>query len=276
MKFGVVVPFADARQTADLAQEAERAGWDGVFVWEPVWGTDAWVSLAAAAMQTERIRLGTMLSPLPWLSPLKLASETATLDQLSNGRVILAVGLGANDAGAADFGLELDRKQKAERLDEGLAILNGLWAGQPFAFEGKHHRIRPTEFSAPPPPVQQPRMPIWCVGVWPRMKSMRRVLGCDGILPTTKDAGGNHRPLSQDEIRAVSAWLAENSAEGKRFDIVVEGETPADEPNVAASMVRPQAEAGATWWMETRWMAPRNEQGLAIFRDRVRAGPPRL
>lgn len=276
MKFGLVVPFADARQTAGLAQDAEQAGWDAIFVWEPVWGTDAWVSLAAAAMQTERIRLGTMLSPLPWLSPLKLASETATLDQLSGGRVILTVGLGANNAGAADFGLPLDRKHKAELLDEGLAVLNGLWNGQPFAFEGKHHRIRPTEFSAPPPPVQQPRIPIWCVGVWPRMKSMRRVLGCDGVLPTVNTPGVGDRPISEEEIGEMIAWLTANGPEGKTFDIVVEGETPADDPVAAAALVRPQAEAGATWWMETRWMAARNEQGFTTFRDRVRAGPPRL
>lgn len=276
MKFGVVVPFANARETADLARDAEQAGWDGIFVWEPVWGTDAWVSLTAAAMQTSRIRLGTMLSPLPWLSPLKLASETATLDQLSNGRVTLAVGLGANDAGAADFGLVLDRKEKAERLDEGLAILNGLWKGQPFAFEGKHHHIRPTEFSAPPPPVQQPRIPTWVVGVWPRTKSMRRVLGCDGILPTVISAEGEHRPITPDEIRELAAWLAANSPDGRRYDIVVEGETPGADPAAAADLVRPQAEAGATWWMETRWMAPRDASGQAIFRERVLAGPPRL
>jgi len=99
MKFGFVLPWGDARTAANLAFEAEKAGWDGFFVWEPVWGIDAWVSLTAAAMRTEKIKLGTMLSPISRMRPWKLASETATLDNLSNGRVILSVGLGANDTG---------------------------------------------------------------------------------------------------------------------------------------------------------------------------------
>jgi len=98
MKFGFVLPYGDARTAADLAQAAEGAGWDGFFVWEPVWGNDAWVGLAAAAMVTHRIRLGTMLTPLSRMRPWKLASETATLDNLSGGRVILSVGLGAIDS----------------------------------------------------------------------------------------------------------------------------------------------------------------------------------
>lgn len=85
MKFGFTLPFGDARFAAGVAYEAERAGWDGFFVWEPVWGVDAWVSLTAAAMRTRRIRLGTMLTPLSRMRPWKLASETAALDNLSNG-----------------------------------------------------------------------------------------------------------------------------------------------------------------------------------------------
>ncbi len=109
MKFGFVLPYGDAQTAAELAAQAEQAGWDGFFVWEPVWGLDAWVLLTAAAMRTERIRLGTMLSPLSRMRPWKLASETATLDNLSNGRVILSVGLGALDTGFAEFGAVTDR-----------------------------------------------------------------------------------------------------------------------------------------------------------------------
>src|SRR5574341_374940 len=103
----------DARCTA---REAEKAGWDGFFVAEPVWGIDAWVSLGAAAMATKRIRLGTMLTPVSRMRPWKLASETITLDHLSNGRVILAVGLGAIDTGFASFGEVTDRRTRAELL----------------------------------------------------------------------------------------------------------------------------------------------------------------
>src|SRR5512135_3455862 len=168
MKYGIVLPKGDARTSADFAAEAERCGWDGFFVWEPVWGIDAWVCLTAAAMRTERIRLGTMLTPLSRMRPWKLASETATLDNLSNGRVILAVGLGAIDTGFEEFGEVTDRKQRAELLDEGLDILTGLWRGQPFSYEGKHYHVKPSTFPhRPPPPVQQPRIPIWVTGAWP-------------------------------------------------------------------------------------------------------------
>ena len=180
MRYGFVLPGGDARTAADYAQAAERAGWDGFFVYEPVWGVDAWVSLTAAAMQTERIRLGTMLSPLSRMRPWKLASETATLDRLSDGRVILAVGLGAIDTGFSEFGEVTDRKTRAELLDEGLDIVTGLWRGQPFRHDGKHYTVREAYFNPPPPPVQQPRIPIWVVGDWPRMRSMRSVLRYDG------------------------------------------------------------------------------------------------
>src|SRR5512139_3147416 len=127
MNFGFVLPYGDASTAAEMAYAAEQAGWNGFFVWEPVWGIDAWVCLTAAAMRTQTIRLGTMLTPLSRMRPWKLASETASLDNLSGGRVILAVGLGAIDTGFTAFGEVTDRKQRAELLDEGLDILTGLW-----------------------------------------------------------------------------------------------------------------------------------------------------
>jgi alkanesulfonate monooxygenase SsuD/methylene tetrahydromethanopterin reductase-like flavin-dependent oxidoreductase (luciferase family) len=149
MKFGFVFPGGEARTAAEFAQQAEAAGWDGFFAWEPVWGVDAWVSLTAAAMRTERIRLGTLITPLSRMRPWKLASETATLDRLSNGRVILSVGLGAVDTGFEAFGEVTDRRTRAELLDEGLEILTGLWRGQPFQFQGKHYTVKPTDFQVP-------------------------------------------------------------------------------------------------------------------------------
>src|SRR5512139_1712863 len=120
MNFGFVLPYGDASTAAEMAYAAEQAGWNGFFVWEPVWGIDAWVCLTAAAMSTQRIRLGTMLTPLSRLRPWQLAGQAATLDQLSGGRVVLSVGLGATDTGWAEFGEETDIRVRAARLDEGL------------------------------------------------------------------------------------------------------------------------------------------------------------
>jgi len=162
---------------------SQLASWDGFFVWEPVWGIDAWVSLTAAAMRTRQIRIGTMLTPLSRMRPWEPASETATLDKLSNGRLILSVGLGAVDTSFKEFGEVTDRKIRAELLDEGLDILTGLWRGQPFSYDGKYYRTKETRVPPPPQPVQKPRLPIWVVGAWPRMKPKRRVIKYDGLLP---------------------------------------------------------------------------------------------
>jgi hypothetical protein len=276
MKYGIVLPSGDARIAADFAYDAEQAGWDGFFVYEAAWGIDAWVSLTAAAMRTERIRLGTDLTPLSRMRPWKLASETATLDNLSNGRVILAVGLGAIDTGFAEFGEVTDRKTRAELLDEGLDILTGLWRGQPFSYEGKHYQIKPTSFFPPPPPVQQPRIPIWTVGAWPRPKSMQRVLRYDGILPAVMSDDRQWRDTTPDAIRAIKDFVASNRTETTPFDIVMEGETPGDDPARTTAIVRQWADAGATWWIETRWEVPRDAEGLKVVRERILQGPPRV
>ncbi|HET7088484.1 MAG TPA: LLM class flavin-dependent oxidoreductase [Anaerolineae bacterium] len=274
MKYGLVLPYGDARSAANLAHEAEAAGWDGFFVCEPVWGIDAWVSLAAAAMITKRIRLGTLLTPPSRMRPWKLASETVTLDHLSNGRVILSVGLGAIDTGFEAFGEVTDRKTRAELLDEGLDILTGLWRGQPFNYGGKHYQIKGTRFMPPPPPVQQPRIPIWVVGAWRREKSMRRVLKYDGLLPNVLDKNGKHRKMKPDDVSEMKAYVEANRTETTPFDIVVEGTTPGDSPKKAASIVRKWADAGATWWIEALWNAPRDAKGMKIFRKRIEQGPP--
>ena len=271
MKYGFILPRGDARTVADFAYAAEKAGWDGFFVWEPVWGIDAWVSLTAAAMRTERIRLGTMLSPISRMRPWKLASETATLDNLSNGRVILSVGLGAIDNGFEEFGEVTDRKTRAELLDEGLDILTGLWKGQPFNYQGKHYKIRETKFYVPPPPVQKPRIPIWAVGAWPRIKSMQRVLRCDGLLPAKMNEKGQFEEFTPEDIRSMKQWIDANRTETTPFDIVIEGSTPGDDPVKAVEKVKPWIDVGATWWLESRWEQPPMKQ----VEQRIIQGPPK-
>jgi len=275
MKFGFVFPGGDARTAADYAREAESVGWDGFFVWEPVWGVDAWISLAAAAMQTSRIRLGTMISPIARMRPWKLASETATLDNLSAGRVILAAGLGAVDTGFQAFGEVTDRRTRAELLDEGLEIINGLWRGQPYNFHGKHYQIRETDFALPPPPVQKPRIPIWVVGAWFKPKSMRRVLKYDGLLASIFDEKVKQVRMSRpspEEIAQMREWIQTNRSLTTPFDIVVEGQLPGADSAKAAQIVSPYAASGATWWMESLWDAKGPDEVLR----RVRQGPPRI
>ncbi len=272
MKYGFVLPNGDASTAASMARVAEESGWDGFFVWDPVWGIDPWVALAAAAMQTRSIRLGTMITPVSRQRPWTLAGQTATLDNLSGGRVILAVGLGAVDTGFAEFGEVTDRKTRAELLDEGLAIIDGLWRGQPFSFEGRHYHVRPSSFMAPPPPVQKPRIPIWVVGAWRRSKSMARTLRWDGVLPARMTPEGRFEPVTAQDVADIRAYAAaRRSPELPSLDIIVDGQTPGRDQQQAAAQVRPLAEAGATWWIETLWEA----EGAGPVLERIRQGPPR-
>ncbi|MBI1801848.1 MAG: LLM class flavin-dependent oxidoreductase [Chloroflexi bacterium] len=273
MKYGFVFPGGEARAAVELAEQAEAAGWDGFFVPDALWWHDPWITLAAVAMRTERLRIGTMITPVSRRRPWTLASQTATLDRLSNGRVILSVGLGATDSGFAEFGEATDRKARAELLDEGLDIITGLWRGQSFNYSGNHYTLREVKsFPPPPPPVQSPRIPIWVVGAWPRPKSMQRALRYDGLLPNKLNADGKHGKLTPADVRAMKAYIENNRTEPTPFDIVVEGRTPGDHPKKAIAEASRWAKAGATWWLEADWSGA----DLDRLRARLRHGPPQL
>jgi alkanesulfonate monooxygenase SsuD/methylene tetrahydromethanopterin reductase-like flavin-dependent oxidoreductase (luciferase family) len=270
MRFGIVVNAGDPREMAQLAAEAEAAGWDGVFYYDAIAIGDAelydpWVVLAAMAMRTVRVTLGLIVAAPARHRPWKLARETMTVDRVSGGRLVLPVGLGAlEDAGFGNVGEPTDARTRAELMDESLAILDGLWSGKPFSFEGRHYKFGPMTFR--PTPVQQPRIPIWVVGAWPHERSMRRVLRWDGIVTQTDDVA---------EIRAIAEYIErERPAElrDRAFEIVVQGSTPAGKPAAAAKKVRPYTEAGATWWIEANW----NAATVESVRRRIKAGPPGL
>lgn len=261
MKFGFVIPWADADEVGELASAAEEHGWDGVFVWEPVWGVDAWISLGLAAVRTTKIRLGTMLTPPSRRRPWELASQVATVDRLSDGRVTLSVGLGAPDTGMEAFGEECGRRERAELMDECLEVVCGLWGGQPYEFHGDHYQIAPTDFPTIGDTIQRPRVPIWCVGAIGHPKSMRRAFGWDGLIPQVID-DGTARQANLEELAAIRDDLP-----GGGYDVVIEGVWSAHSPAAWAG-------AGATWWLETQWDAVGQARpALATF-DRLRDGPP--
>jgi alkanesulfonate monooxygenase SsuD/methylene tetrahydromethanopterin reductase-like flavin-dependent oxidoreductase (luciferase family) len=271
-----VLPAGDASVAADLAAEAERAGWDGFFCWEGVWAVDAWVSLAAAAMRTASIKLGTMLTPLPRRKPWELASQAATVDNLSGGRVILSVGLGAPEPRFFIFEDDPGRKVRAEMLDEGLDMLTHLWREEPFTYAGKHYRARPADMMIPPAPAQRPRIPIWVVGLWPARRSMARSARWDGWLPNFAPPGDTLNRPKPEQLAEGVAWLrAERERLGlsmDSYDVVMEGDTsPGDE---AVAEVRAWADAGATWWLEANWSLTADEV-VEQSRARLRAGPSR-
>ena len=271
MRYGIVLPGGTATEQLDQAVLAEQSGWDGVFVWEAAYGVDAWSLLAAIAAKTARVRLGTMLTPLPWRRPWKVASQVATLDQLSNGRAILAVGVGAVDTDLPDTAEVTDLRERAARLGEGIDLIRTLWDGGT-SYRGEHYQYDTgrLDLTAAARPVQA-RIPLWVVGVWPRPKSLRRALRCDGIIPQYDLDGREPGP---DDARALAGWLADHEAK-PGFDIVADGETPAQDRAAAAAVVGPWADAGCTWWLETRWEMPHDSaERMNQIRERLAAGPP--
>ena len=269
IKAGIITFAGDPRTVADQAALAEDHGWDGVFTWDGVAiglmdTYDPWVVMAAMAMRTERVTLGAIVTPPARRRPWKLAREAMTLDRLSNGRLVLPVGLGTTDDGAfGNVGEPTEARIRGEKLDESLAILAGLWTGEPFGFHGRHYDFEPMTFR--PTPVQRPRIPIWTVGRWPNERSMRRTLAWDGIVAQVDDAVG---------IREIVEWADGEWPAATRerpWDVVAQGTTPADDPNAAAATVEAYEDAGATWWIESDW-----ETGtVESIQRRIEAGPPR-
>lgn len=284
MRYGAVIPYASEREFADLAVVAERAGWDAVFTWESVWGQDAWVTLGAAALLTKRIRLGTLLTPASRHRPWDLASRVASVDRLSAGRVTLGVGLGALHGNWLAFEPDEGRAVRARRLDECLDIYAGLMTGQPFSYTGTHYSCTEVTELVPPPPVQRPHPPVWCVGALvpggDRQRSLERAARWQGVFPAV--AGGEGQSaLTVDALGEIIRHIAElRRAAGLSmtgFDVVVEGDS-----HGRFGQVRPPVaaweDAGATWWVESWWDLPgdlaQRDAALGETRRRLELGPP--
>ncbi|MBN1310613.1 MAG: LLM class flavin-dependent oxidoreductase [Anaerolineae bacterium] len=286
MKYGIYLPnfgpYGDARVLAGLAQDAEKAGWDGFFLWDHIAGwklpiVDVWVALAAIAMHTKRIRIGTTVTPLPRRRPWKVARETVSLDHLSGGRLILSVGIGLGEDEWDHLGEETDPKRRGAMLDEALDILVGLWTGELFSYAGQHYTVQDAHFL--PRPVQQPRIPIWVGGFWPNKAPFRRAAKWDGVFPLFLEAEGEGQELAQLE-EALSYINAQRPSEQPQ-DIVCMGITPGDEAEQATDMVRKRADLGATWWLEL--IAPfrfgkgfEDEWPVKALRERILQGPPQV
>jgi hypothetical protein len=261
----------------DLAVLAEEAGWDAVFLEDyviypdPLPTYDPWVVLAAMAVVTSRIRLGTLVTPVTRRRPWKLAMEAATLDHLSGGRVIL--GIGAGDAAEASFaaaGEPPSQRDLAGRLDEALELISRLWEGGPVTYGGSHYRTRDLRLRALP--LQKPRIPIWIGGDWLRPGVRRRLPRWDGTCayhgtPGTPDS----RPLDAGEVADLLAWVGETRGSVEGFDVCVGGRERDPDTDRERDYLASLAAAGATWWQE--WSRPGDAHRT---RAAVERGPLRV
>ena len=260
MRYGVSIPpFTDAARVVGWTRRAEESGWDGVFVWDHVqWSAaaaplDPWVVLGALAQVTDRVRLGTMVTPLSRRRPHVVAKQLTTLDHLSGGRAVLGVGLGEPvDRDFADLGEEADPRVRARMLDEALEVIDALMRG-PVDHVGGHYRVM-GDFR--PRPVQRPRPPVWVAGVAPHRRPLARARRWDGVAPV-----GGADFLTPDELAAYLALDGEQSPPG--WDVVVH-----QKPGVPA---QEYADAGATWLMRSVFPA---RAGWEAELDDVVSGAP--
>ena len=281
-------PFGNARAVADLARDAESVGWDGLFLWDhiapynedfgggPLPCADPWLALTAAAMQTSSLLLGTTVTPLPRRRPHKLARETVTLDRLSNGRLILGVGIGGGNREYDHLGEEIDLGVRGKMLDEGLEVLVRLWSGEHVQFEGDYYHIERAQFL--PRPLQQPRIPIWVGGFWPNKRPFIRMACWDGMFPLFSVFGPEQEPVFKEAVAFVKIERERLGIDAP-FDVVKMGMSPGDDPQEAAARIDAAAEGGATWWLELLMpevynLNPADPKAYEVLRNRVMQGPP--
>jgi alkanesulfonate monooxygenase SsuD/methylene tetrahydromethanopterin reductase-like flavin-dependent oxidoreductase (luciferase family) len=280
MRHGICVPnlgeFGDPRRVGALARRAEDAGWDGFFVWDhvvfPHGGVhevaDPWVLLTVVALATERIRFGPLVTPVARRRPGTLARQTTSLDRLSGGRLVFGAGLGWTLP--AEFGVwgePVQPRVVAQRLDEGLAVLAGLWSGERVDFHGE--QLTAADVTFRPTPVQRPRPPVWIGCNWPHRLPLRRAARWDGVVPLmVSPADGSWQPTAAVVTEIVDA-IGEQRDSADPFEVVITGRTT---PEAAGETVEPIAAAGATWWLEG--FRPQPGEHDAALR-RIDAGPPR-
>jgi alkanesulfonate monooxygenase SsuD/methylene tetrahydromethanopterin reductase-like flavin-dependent oxidoreductase (luciferase family) len=273
VRYGISVPnFGNPADLVELGHATERAGWDGFFLWDHVMVdpdrpfpiTDPWVVLGAIAQTTERVRLGTLVTPVARRRPWKLARETVTLDHLSGGRTVLGVGLGfPPQAEFGAFGEPTDDRVRAERLDEGIEVLQGLWSGERFSFAGRHLTVDGVTFL--PRPLQTPRIPVWVAVVWPNHRPLRRAAQWDGVAPIRVGERGVE-PVTPDDVREMLAVVHKQRDTDEPFDVIVW-----IVPGTTAGAAEYGAE-GVTWMIDS---ASGEQDWLADVRGVIEAGPGR-
>ena len=281
MRTGFVVPYATEREFADLARLGEERGWDAVLGWEALYGVDAWVQLGAAAMVTERIRLGTLLTPASRHRPWDLASRVGSVDRISGGRAFMSVGLGALHPGWTAYEADEGRAARAGKLDESLAIYAGL-LGDPatFSYAGTYYSASANDFLLPPPPPQRPHPPVWVVGAptpgGGRQRSLERAARWQGVIPAIHTLDGSPKTLDAlaAVVEPVRRLRAEQGLPWEGYDVVIEADSWGAFTSLEPADPAAWEQAGATWWIESWWDVPQGPDGLAEVRRRVEAGPP--
>lgn len=256
MRFALHVPnFAEPAELVELGIVAEAAGWDGLFLWDHLYGSpsfavpmaDPWVVLGALAVRTERLMLGTAITPLPRRRPEKVAREAATVDRLSSGRMVLGAGMGNPPEEYQGFGESAEPHRLAGRLDEALEVIAGLWTGDVLNHRGEHFTVIDAKFL--PVPVQHPRIPVWTACLAPHRTPLARAARWDGVVLSAPTGDGGVEPLAAAYLERVVEEIERRRGSLSGFDLtVVSGGLPEQEH------LATYAALGVTWVLVTGWM----------------------
>jgi alkanesulfonate monooxygenase SsuD/methylene tetrahydromethanopterin reductase-like flavin-dependent oxidoreductase (luciferase family) len=274
LDFPIVGDFSDTRILAELALEAEKAEWDGCFVWdhlqisEPTNIADPWIALGLMALSTQRIQLGTLVTPVARRNPWKLARETLTLDQLSRGRLVLGVGLGSDVFGEiSSFAGPLQDKVRSEILDEALVVLTGLWSGRPLSFAGRHFRVEAPSFLSAG--ATAPRIPVWIGATGSRKAPLRRAARFNGVVPVVGDM---HTVLSPEQLGTIVDYIKNFRAQDDdKFDAIHLANPGRLSGARDSDLIQAYAAAGATWWLVA--ISP-SRNSVDEVRRWIQKGPP--
>lgn len=281
MKFGLNVIHVwnvenPAEYILDLAVAADKAGWDGLFLWDhitwcfhgPAPLVDSWTMLAGIAAKTKNLRLGTIVTPLPRRRPQVVARQLVTIDHLSNGCAVLGVGLGGEARDYTAFGEIFDHKLLAEKLDEALDMITGLWSGEAFTYHGKYYTVEDVTFL--PKPIQQPRIPIWVGGE--STGALKRVSRYDGWVIGGPAPSASFKGFSLEQVSRAVQKIRNYRNTNEPFDLVYMMDFP-EEDQLLEETVQKAESVGVTWMLEgiygLRYSA---EQAL----KRVMISPPHI
>ncbi|MDJ0269051.1 MAG: LLM class flavin-dependent oxidoreductase [Aigarchaeota archaeon] len=191
MRFGLIIPnmspYCDVKPISEAARVAEDSGFEALLIWDHYtlpWSDatlDAWVVLSYLSSITERIRLGTCVSPIPFRNPAVLAKIAASVDIISGGRVILGVGAGWHRPEFEGFSEWYPDAERVTRTFEGVKIMKALWERGRLSYEGRYYKVRGAVVE--PRPIQRPGPPLWFGTTGRRMLRFAAENG-DGWIPT--------------------------------------------------------------------------------------------
>ena len=258
----------------EYAVAAEDAGWDGVFMADSIGSqnqsyVEPWITLASVAARTERIRLGTWITPVPRRQPWQVASDLATLDELSNGRVILGSGLGA-PWNYETTGIGYEPSALGARYDEALDVISELWRGEEVSYDGDHFEL--DGVGLPVTPIQEPRIPIVMGCWWPNKKPIHRAAKWDGIMPVGPSFYGGEGVQGEKPTGTIDEEVAEmvayyrDAADGAG-EVVI----PIDVPEAPPDFIDTCRDLGMTWSLTTSLL---DDESHDTNLERIRAGPP--